>query len=174
MTAADISTHSEGKRADILSWVTKLGSNYIALSRQPRLPLTRPDIWSVSAGYQFCSLPPPQQWAAMYFGYTYGLLDIVLLAGRFLWLDQSLVYTSALVMVGVPERQHTAASLNKQLFRSQHTSQDDGQRANVAPHGTSLRFLGLCCSWRQGCNKSIFIFFYPGVLGWDFSYVFLV
>lgn len=63
MTVADISTHSEGKRADISSWVTKLGSNYIALSRQPWLLLTRPDIWSVSAGYQFCSLPPVQHWA---------------------------------------------------------------------------------------------------------------
>lgn len=50
MTVADISTHSEGKREDISSWVTKLGSNYIALSRQPWLLLTRPDIWSVSAG----------------------------------------------------------------------------------------------------------------------------
>lgn len=63
MTVADISTHSEGKRADISSWVTKLGSNYIALSRQPWLLLTRADIWSVSAGYQFYSLPPIQHWA---------------------------------------------------------------------------------------------------------------
>lgn len=63
MTVADISTHSEGKRADISSWVTKLGSNYIALSRQPWLLLTRPDIWSVSAGYQFCLLPSIQHLA---------------------------------------------------------------------------------------------------------------
>lgn len=63
MTVADISTHSEGKRGDISSWVRKLGSNYIALSRQPWLLLTRPDIWSVSAGYQFWSLPSIQHWA---------------------------------------------------------------------------------------------------------------
>lgn len=59
-------------------------------------------------------------------------------------------------MVGVPERQHTAASLNKQLFRSQHTSQDDGHRVNVAPHRTSLRFLGLCCSEGKDAIRAIF------------------
>lgn len=62
MTVADISTHLEGKRADISSWVTKLGSNYIALSRKPWLLPTRPDIWSVSSGYQFCFLSPIQHW----------------------------------------------------------------------------------------------------------------
>lgn len=105
MTVADISTHSEGKRADISSWVTKLGSNYIALSRQPWLLLTRPDIWSVSGGYQFCSPPPIQHGLThfvMYFGCTHGLLDIILLAGCFLWVDSSVVHTFSCVTVNGP------------------------------------------------------------------------
>lgn len=82
-------THSEGKREDISSWVTKLGSNDIALWRQPWFLLTRPGIWSVSAGWQFLSLPPIQHELTqfMYFGCTHALLGIILLVACFLWVD---------------------------------------------------------------------------------------
>lgn len=119
MTVADISTHSEGKRADISSWVTKLGSNYIALSRQPWLLLTRPDIWSVSAGYQFCSLPPiqhcPDSLCYVFWMHSWPI-RYCFSAGCFLWADTSLVHTFPQVIGSTFDRLWITAALNNLSF----------------------------------------------------------
>lgn len=62
MTVADTSTHSEGKRADISSWVMKLGS--IILLCQGSLDFFLPDL-TFGVHLQdtnFCFLSPSQPW----------------------------------------------------------------------------------------------------------------
>lgn len=63
---------------------------------------------------------------AIYFGCAHGLLDIVLLAGWFLWADTSLVYTSPQVIVSTFDRLQIAAALNNLSFKFQSVCQDDG------------------------------------------------